>query len=117
MQIPTFVIRLLVREGANKDERAGVNVGQTAAYNFQRGESDACVRLQVTSGACQRHDPSYPLYLFDRRKRQADDGEGRAKVHCHWNSPPSYDNIFYNITWSRKSKKLGQHLNLKKGLF
>ena len=33
--------------GACEDERAGVNVGRTAAENFQRGESDARARLHV----------------------------------------------------------------------
>ena len=41
-------VYLCMQEYAEKDERASVNVSQTAANDFQRGESDARVCLHVS---------------------------------------------------------------------
>ena len=41
------VVRLPVLEGADEDERAGVDVGRTAAENIQRGETDVRTRLHA----------------------------------------------------------------------
>ena len=42
-----LVVHMRVPEDVDKDECAGINVGQTAVENLQCGESDACTRLCV----------------------------------------------------------------------